>query len=190
MNRQPDQYYIDAIQSGEAQAFAVLVERYQGLVYTIVCRMVRNKEDAEEVAQDVFVKAFKSLNTYKGTAKFSTWLYTIAYRKSLDFIKKRNRIPPVKMIEEIGEQEVTTINDALTTLITKERKTHVETAIQQLAADEAALITLYYYEEKSVKELITITGLKPDNIKIKLYRSRKKLFTILKGYVLPETKTI
>ncbi|MDY8134101.1 RNA polymerase sigma factor [Aquimarina sp. 2201CG5-10] len=189
MNHQPDQYYIDQVLEGQVNAFSTLVERYQSLVYTVVYRMIKNKEQAEEVAQDTFIKAYKSLNKYRGDAKFSTWLYTIAYRKSLDTIKASKRMMTSELIEEISEGEVGLVNDALAYLEDKERKQIISDSIMQLPKEEAAIITLYYFEEKSVKEIIPIVGLTADNVKIKLYRSRKKLYSILKHHISPEIST-
>ncbi|MBQ4820335.1 RNA polymerase sigma factor [Aquimarina sp. MMG016] len=186
MNHQSDQYYIDKVLAGEVNAFSELVERYQSLVHTVVLRMVKNKEQAEEVAQDTFVKAYQSLSKYRGDAKFSTWLYTIAYRKSLDAIKAAKRMMASEIIEDISEGEMELVNDALGYLQNKERKQIISDSIMKLPEDEAAIITLYYFEEKSVKEIVEIIGLTADNVKIKLYRSRKKLYSILKYYILPE----
>ncbi|AXT53285.1 RNA polymerase sigma factor [Aquimarina sp. BL5] len=186
MNHQSDQYYIKQVLEGEVNTFSSLVERYQSLVYTIVFRMVRNKEEAEEIAQDTFIKAYKSLSKYRGEAKFSTWLYTIAYRKSLDAIKKNKRFVATELIEEVSEGEVGVVNDALSYLQDIERKEIISNSILKLPEEESAIITLYYFEEKSIKEIKEIVGLTEDNIKIKLYRSRKKLYSILKYHISPE----
>ncbi|WP_367591051.1 RNA polymerase sigma factor [Aquimarina sp. 2201CG1-2-11] len=186
MNHQSDQYYISKVLEGHVNAFSTLVERYQNLVYTVAFRMVKNKELAEEVAQDSFVKAFNSLSMYRGDAKFSTWLYTIVYRKSLDAIKRNKKKVTTALIEEVSEGDIGTIGDALGYLEDKDRRKVVSASIASLSEDEAAIITLYYFEEKSVKEIVQITGLTVDNVKIKLYRSRKKLYSILKHHVSPE----
>ncbi|WP_299898871.1 RNA polymerase sigma factor [uncultured Aquimarina sp.] len=189
MNHQSDQYYIKQVLEGDANSYGILVQRYQSLVYTVVYRMVKNKEEAEEIAQDTFVKAYKSLVNYRGESKFSTWLYTIAYRKSLDAIKVKKRFVSTELIEEISEGEIGMVNDALNYLQTKEKKKIIADSILKLPEEEAAIVTLYYFEEKSVKEIKAIVGLTEENIKIKLYRSRKKLYSILRYYVSPEMNT-
>ncbi len=186
MNHQSDQYYINQVLEGQINAFSILVERYQALVYTVVYRMVKNKEQAEEVAQDSFIKAYESLSKYRGDAKFSTWLYTIAYRKSLDVIKANKRMITSELIEDIHEGEIELVNDALSYLQAKERKEVISNSIMKLPEEDAAIITLYYFEEKSVKEIVEIVGLTIDNVKIKLHRSRKKLYSILQHHILPE----
>ncbi|WP_344928913.1 RNA polymerase sigma factor [Aquimarina addita] len=186
MNHQSDQYYINKILAGDINAFSTLVERYQSLVYTIAYRITKNKEEAEEIAQDTFVKAYTSLPNYRGEAKFSTWLYTIVYRRSLDIVKSKKRSITSEQVEEISEEHIEIVHDALSYLQEKERKEIIGNCILKLAEDEATIITLYYFEEKNIKEIKEIIGLTEDNIKIKLFRSRKKLYSILKYYVLPE----
>ena len=186
MSTNTDQYLIDQTLGGNTQAFGTLVERYQDFIFTIVLRMVKVREEAEEVAQDAFIKAFESLESYRGDSKFSSWLYSIAYRKALDRIRKNKRMQTSELIEEITESDQASVENALHYLEENERKQMIQQKIMQLPEQEAALITLYYFEELSVKEIAAITDLSQDNIKIKLYRSRKKLFTLLKDSVLPE----
>ena len=186
MNTNADQYYIDKTLQGDSHAFSTLVERYQDFIFTIIIRMVKVREEAEEVAQDTFIKAFESLESFRGESKFSSWLYSIAYRKALDRIRKNNRTRTTELIEEVTEHEVESIENALHYLEDQERKQMIRDCISQLNEQEAAIITFYYFEEQSVKEIAAITQLSEDNIKVKLHRSRKKLFTLLKHFVLPE----
>ena len=86
-----DQHYINLIINGDTNAFAILVDRYKDLVYTLTLRMMKNREEAEEVSQDTFIKAYKSINRFKGDSKFSTWLYRITYHNCLDAIKKNKK---------------------------------------------------------------------------------------------------
>jgi len=175
-----DHQLIQQVLQGDAQRFGILVERYQDYVFTIIVRMLRSKEEAEEVSQDTFVKAFISLSSFRGEAKFSSWLYRIAYRKALDFIKANKKHRAVSLLEEITEGNMIAIEDALDQLLSQERKQMIANAIQQLDATDATIVTLYYYEDASVREIATIVSLSEDNVKVKLYRSRKKLYALLK----------
>jgi len=186
MEPNTDQHLIDKTLKGETRAFGELVERYQGFVFTIVLRIVKVREEAEEVAQDSFIKAFQSLGSYRGESKFSSWLYSIAYRKALDAIRKNKRNNNLELIEDITEGECSTIENALSYLEHQERKEAIQECILQLPEQEAAIITLFYFDDHSIKEIAKITQLTEDNIKVKLYRSRKKLFTLLKQFVLPK----
>lgn len=181
-----DQHLIQKAKAGDTQAFGQLVQKYQDFVFTIAVRIVKVREEAEEVAQDTFVKAFESLQSYRGEAKFSSWLYTIAYRKALDRFRKNKRMQILEILEEVTEAEAKTIENALQFLQQKERKETIQNCIMQLPETDAALITFYYFEELSIKEIAAITNLTEDNIKVKLYRSRNKLFTLLKQHILPE----
>tara|TARA_B100000508_G_C11427490_1_gene261627 strand:- start:375 stop:959 length:585 start_codon:yes stop_codon:yes gene_type:complete len=181
-----DQHLINQTLGGDTQSFSKLVEKYQDFVFTIAIRVVKVREEAEEVAQDSFIKAFEKLDTYQGTAKFSSWLYSIVYRKALDSLRKKQRVQTLDVVDDITEGETSEIENALGYLQQKERNAYIQKAIDSLPETEAALITLYYFEDLSVKEMASITALTEDNVKIKLYRSRKKLFSLLKQYVLPE----
>ncbi len=186
MNRHTDQHYIQKTLQGDTNSFSVLIDRYQNLVFTVVLRVVKVREEAEEVAQDTFLKAFESLDSYRGESKFSSWLYSIAYRKALDRVRKNNRMKPVELVEDITEKNVEDIDNALHFLEQKERNDTIRKCIEQLPEQEGAIITFYYFDDMSVREISKITNLTEDNVKVKLHRSRKKLFTLLKQFVLPE----
>lgn len=162
------------------------MDRYQNFVFTIAIRILKVSEEAEEVAQDSFIKAYDSLSTFRGESKFSTWLYRIVYHKSLDRIKKNNRHRTYEINEEITADRLDSIENGLEFLMNEERSRLIKSCIAKLPEDDAAIITLYYYEEQSVKEISKVTDLSEDNVKIKLYRSRKKLFNLLEGYIEPE----
>lgn len=186
MIKNTDQYLIDKVLDGDTKAFGELVERYQNFVYTIAIRILKVTEEAEEVAQDSFIKAYDSLSSFRGDSKFSTWLYRIVYHKSLDRIKMNRRYTTYQIIEEITDDALDHIENGLECMLSEERTNIIKKCIGLLPEDEAAIISLYYFQEQSVKEIAKVTGLTADNIKIKLYRSRKKLFSLLAGYIKPE----
>ena len=90
MSSAKDHIYIEKVLQGDTSSYNYLVNNYKDMVYTLAIKIVRNHEDAEEVAQDSFVKAFQKLNSFKGESKFSTWLYTIVYRTAISKIRKKN----------------------------------------------------------------------------------------------------
>ena len=175
-----DQVYIDSILNGDASAFAVLVDRYKDLVYTLTLRMMKHREEAEEAAQDTFIKVYKSLNKFKGDSKFSTWIYRVAYNTCLDRLKKNKRQQYTVTINEYTEHQVKTLDNALDQIEAKEREQAIQDCLSLLPSEDSFLLTLYYFEELSLDEIAKIVGLKPNNVKVKLFRSRKKLATILK----------
>lgn len=186
MNSETDQQLISKTLQGHTHAFGALVVRYQDFVFTIVLRMVKVREEAEEIAQDTFVKAYEKLESFKGKSKFSSWLYSIAYRTALDSIRKRKKFQNQVSVDDLHSEAIVTIDNGLQKLVAKERVEVIQHCIMQLSETDAAIITFYYFESLSVKEISKITGESQDNIKIKLYRSRKKLFILLKPFVQSE----
>jgi len=181
-----DQHYINLIINGDTNAFTVLVGRYKDLVYTLTLRMLKNREEAEEVSQDTFIKAYKSINRFKGDSKFSTWIYKIAYNTSLDRLKKNRKHFNDVAIDEFTEHQVKTIDNALSRLENEERNQAIQKCLAKLPSDDAVILTLYYFEDQSLDEISKVIGLTPNNVKVKLFRSRKKLATIMKAQLEPE----
>lgn len=181
-----DQHYINQILNGNTNAFASLVDGYKDMVYTLTLRMLKNREEAEEVAQDTFIKVYKSLSKFKGDSKFSTWVYKIAYNTSLDRLKKNKKFLNNVPIDEFTEHQVKTLSTVLDTLESKERELAIQRCVNLLPADDSFLLTLYYFEEQSLDEIAQAMNLLPNNVKVKLFRSRKKLAKILKNHLEPE----
>nr|WP_298997883.1 RNA polymerase sigma factor [uncultured Allomuricauda sp.] len=180
MTDSTDQYLIKCTLDGDTRAFGRLVEKHQNYVFTLVVRMIKTKEASEEVAQDVFIKAYKSLKDFKGDSKFTTWLYRIAYRTALDHIRKnKKRQKTDTLLEEITESNLTFTENPLERLEDLERKDFIKKCISRLSESEAAVVTLFYFEELSIKEIGKVTRLTDDNVKVKLHRSRKKLYELL-----------
>ena len=181
-----DIYYINLIIEGNTNAFNILVDRYKDLVYSLALKMVKNREEAEEVAQDTFIKVFKSLSKFKGDSKFSTWIYKVTYNTCLDRLKKQKREQQVVSIDEFNTNQIKSIDNALDKMENEEREKAIQDCIQFLPADDAFLLTLFYFEEQSLEEIAKVIGLTANNVKVKLFRSRKKLTTILKEKLEPE----
>ena len=175
-----DQVYIDSILNGDANAFTVLVDRYKDLVFTLALRMMKHREEAEEVAQDTFIKVYKSLNKFKGDSKFSTWIYRVALNTCLDRLKKNKRQQYTVEINEYTEHQIKTLDNALDKIEAKEREQAMQDCLALLPSEDSFLLTLYYFEELSLEEIGKIVDLKPNNVKVKLFRSRKKLATVLR----------
>lgn len=181
-----DQIIISNILEGNTNAFAQLVDRYKDLVFTLSLRMLRNREEAEEVSQDTFIKVFKSLNKFKGKSKFSTWIYRVAYNTCLDRLKKIKREYHVVAIDEFTEHQVKTLDNALEKMEQDEHKQKIQDCLDLLPGEDSFLLTLFYFEEQSLEEIAKVIGITANNVKVKLYRSRKKLSTILKEQLEPE----
>jgi RNA polymerase sigma-70 factor (ECF subfamily) len=184
-----DSYLVSKSLHGDMKAFGVLIDRYKQMVFTLACRILRNKEDAEEIAQDTFLKAHKGLESYKGDAKFSTWLYKIAYYQSLDQLKKKKRNLGTISIDDYRPTEITTMGGFLDELERQDRARIVKAAIEQLTEEDAVIVTLFYFEELSIREIVEIVSLSPQVIKVRLFRSRKQLAILLSRSLLIEKVT-
>lgn len=181
MSQKPDEHLIKKVIRGESNAYAVLVDRYKHMVFTLALRILKNREDAEEIAQDTFLKAYLALKDFKGDSKFSTWLYKIAYYRSLDYLKKNRRQVETTSIDISEEYNIAAMDDALDGLEAKERKELIKRAIQKLPADDSVLITLYYFETLSLNEISKVMGIPANTIKVRLFRGRKRLAKILEN---------
>ncbi|RIA10364.1 RNA polymerase ECF family sigma subunit [Flavobacteriaceae bacterium MAR_2010_72] len=181
-----DQIIINQVIDGNTNAFAVLVDRYKDLVFTLALRMMKHREEAEEVAQDTFIKVFKSLDKFKGGSKFSTWIYKVAYNSCLDKIKSNKRKYNEVEINNHTSNYIKTSNNAFDDLVEEERKQAIQECLNQLPSDDSFLLTLFYFEDQSLEEISSIIGLTPNNVKVKLFRARKKLAGILKERIEPE----
>lgn len=186
MTTNNDQILINQINNGDTFAFGQLVDQYKDLVFTLALRMLKNREEAEEVAQDTFIKVYKSLKRFKGDSKFSTWIYRIGYNTCLDRIKKNRKYLNDVEINEITAHQVRTIDNALDRIEANEKKAAIKQCIDKLSSEDSFLVTLYYYEDLSLDEISKIIGMNANAVKVKLFRCRKKLATILNSYLEPE----
>jgi RNA polymerase sigma factor (sigma-70 family) len=187
MSKIPDQHYIDRILQGEIHSFAVLVDRYKDMIFTLALKMVKNTEEAEEVAQDTFIKIYNYLGRFKGDSKFSTWIYKIAYNTCLDRLKKNKKEDLNISIDEFSDHLIKTMDNALSALEDKERKQTIQNCLNLLPGEENFLLTLFYFEDQSLEEIGKIMNINPNNVKVKLFRSRQKLAGILRKQLEPET---
>ena len=186
MDKLNDQHYINLIIEGDTHAFAVLVDRYKNLVFTLSFKMLQNREEAEEASQDAFIKVYRSLPKFKSESKFSTWLYKITYNTCLDRLRSKKRTTQIVSVDDFGEKEVRTLINVLDTIEERERKQMIQNCLNLLPGEDSFLLTLYYFQENSLKEISKIMGINENNMKIKLFRSRIKLAGILKTQLEPE----
>jgi len=186
MNYREDSYYIKRVLNGNLASYAVLVEKYKSLAYTLAFRIAKNHEDAEEIAQDSFLKAYNSLKSFKKESKFSTWLYKIIYNTAISRFRKK-QIESFSLDDSpIQETYHESSNDGLNIMHLKERKKIISQAISKLKEDEGVVMTLFYMSENNTKEIEEITGFTNSNIKILLHRGRKKLLFELKKILKEE----
>lgn len=186
MANKTDQIYINKVINGNANAYAFLVEKYKAMVFSLSVKMLNNKEEAEEVSQDIFIKAYKNLSKFEGKSKFSTWLYKIAYRSCLDAIKKTKKKYNFTTINEITINQIQTTETILDGIEKKERSEIINNCLQKLPKDERTVLWLFYFKELKLKEITEVTSFSEANVKVKLHRARKRLLTVVKQNVEPE----
>ncbi len=187
MEQKDDIFYIEKVKNGQTNHFSYIVEKYQDIVFSIALKILRNREDAEEMAQESFIKAYKSLHTFKGTAKFSTWLYRITYNNCISEVRKKKQyFVSTDNIEVKDDSEEFDLGG----IPAENRAKYVKAALDKLPEDEYTLVLLYYFENQSIEEISKISKLSASNTKVKLHRARKKLYTILNEMLKEELYTI
>lgn len=180
---------VRSVLEGNHSDFAILVNRYKDRGFNLLRRMLRNQQDAEEVLQDSFMKAYRSLNSFRGDAKFSTWFYRIVYNSALTFLdsKRKRDERLLSSLEDFGESvtgeesiRMQPGDDVLTGGSQSEYEradtmNFIEKVIEKLPEKHSAIITMFYVNEMSIEEISKATDLGASNIKVMLHRARISL---------------
>lgn len=175
--------------AGNQSAYADLVKRHQRFVFTLALRFAKGREDAEEIAQDCFIKAYRALASFNAQSKFSTWLYSIVYTTSMTFLRKK-RLDTDSIDDENTYIQIENqasgydVNNAEN----KSRSYYLNQAIAQLLPDDAAIITLFYKGEQSLEEIGQALGMEANTVKVKLFRARQRLKEKLERNLKHEAK--
>jgi RNA polymerase sigma factor (sigma-70 family) len=186
-----DNEIISKVLEGDQQAYALLVDRYQRYVFTLTLRFMKTREDAEEVAQDVFIKAYRSLADFRGASKFSTWLYTIVNTTCITFLRKKKL-----EIHSLDHSAVFEAADSIDSgmrsnmVEQKSRVAMVNQAIKLLSSDDAEMITLFYKSEQTLEEIAAILGIEPNAAKVRLHRARTRLKDKMETHFADEIKDL
>ena len=175
-NGQTDNELIRVVLSGDHQAYKILVERYQHYIFTLAMRLTGSREDSEEIAQDVFVKAYRSLSDFRGDSKFSTWLYTIATTSCISFLRK-HKLETQSLDNENVFAHADNIDSGMSAnqVELKSKVAMVNNAIKLLSPEDAEVLTLFYKGEQSLQEIARILGQETNTVKVRLHRARRVL---------------
>jgi RNA polymerase sigma factor (sigma-70 family) len=179
----PDHVIVNAVLDGDTHQYNELVLRHKDYAYSLALKIVHNTMDAEEVAHDAFLKAYKSLAKFNKKAKFTTWLYRIVFNTAISHTRK-NRIM-VDDIDDINIQPTSGMNTS-ELLFSQDREKYIAAALEQLSSLDATLITLFYMKQLNLEEIGEVVGLKPSAIKVKLFRARKRLANELENLLQGE----
>jgi RNA polymerase sigma-70 factor (ECF subfamily) len=182
---------IDQVLAGNQSAYADLVKRHQRFVFTLAMRFAKGREDAEEIAQDCFIKAYRSLSSFQRQSKFSTWLYSIVYTTAMTFLRKK-RVGTDSIDDENTYIQVESQSSAydVNNAENRSRSFYLNQAIEQLLPDDATIITLFYKGEQSLEEIGQALGMEANTVKVKLFRARQRLKEKLERNLKHEVKEL
>jgi RNA polymerase sigma-70 factor (ECF subfamily) len=182
-----DNEIIERVIAGDTSAYRSLVERYRSYVFTISFRILGNKEDAEEITQDAFVKAFNGLKNFQGQAKFTSWIYRITMNTAISYRrKKRIKLETLEDYKQFDQGEIS----KMTEYQKLEQKKFLQLAMNTLLPDDVSVLTLFYFKELSLEEMSEITGIGVNTLKVKLFRARKRLSIALNKILKQEVTSL
>jgi len=182
---------IEQTLAGNQAAYAELVKRHQRFVFTLAMRFSKSREDAEEIAQDCFIKAYRSLASFQKQSKFSTWLYSIVYTTAMTYLRKK-RVDTDSIDDENTYIQLENHSSGLNNNMAenKSRSYYLNEAIGQLLPDDAAIISLFYMGEQSLEEIGQTLGMESNTVKVKLFRARQRLKEKLEKNLKGEVKEL
>jgi RNA polymerase sigma factor (sigma-70 family) len=190
MEKKTDEYYIREILKGDSGSFSQLVEKYSHLAFSLSMKLLNQREDAEEAAQDSFIKAYNSLSSFHSNASFKTWFFRIVYNTAISRLRTRKNIEVSFDDVKISDADIQSTENAIGQLNTGDRQKYLQAGLERLEPDEQGLLKMYYYDDFSIDEVSTITGLTVSNVKVKIHRSRKKLLMELRFILKDEIISI
>jgi RNA polymerase sigma-70 factor (ECF subfamily) len=185
-----EQNFIKLLKQGKQSAFGLLLDEYQQKVFGTCISFVPNKEDAEDIAQEVFLEVFKSISKFKGDSKLSTWIFRIATNKSLEFIRKKNTKKRFGFMQRIMGVEIpvdqtnyfTEFDHPGILMENKEKSAIIFKAIDTLTESQRVIFTLAKIDGKSYQEIVEITGKSLSSVESTLFRAKKGLQVKLENF--------
>ncbi len=168
-----DHQLIVRVCAGEREVFAQLIERYKSRIFHTTLRMLRNREEAEEAAQDVFVRAYRGLPKFREDASFSTWIFKICYNVCLNYLERRKKnLADLTEVESCPLPEEETVERLFEN---REFQRLLEEAMAVLPAKQSSALVLYHVQQLSYNEIAEIMEESVGNVKTHLFRGRAKL---------------
>jgi RNA polymerase sigma-70 factor (ECF subfamily) len=178
MNKFSDQEILDSVIRGNQADYSIIIDRYKNKAFSLLKRMLKNEQDAEETLQDCFLKAYNSLSSFKGEAKFSTWFYRIVYNTALTKLSSKKRKTENEMSSVDDHFDLKSDYDFRSSE-KKDLSVFVNDLVNQLPERFATVINLYYLNEMSCEEISKILEISVSNVKVVLHRSRNALKDII-----------
>jgi len=172
--------FIERIITGETELYSFFVTNYNKDIFHLAFQLTKDRELAEDLTQDAFVKGFLKLKSFQQKSQFLTWLYRIAYNLIINELRKRKMIFSPLNDDDVFHEKVGEIDVFFDTQETEQRYQKLDSALQTLSKDEYALILFHYYQQKTIDEIAFITVQTAANVKVKLFRIRKKLYNTMR----------
>jgi len=176
---------IDRIIAGEESLYATLVDKHKSYAYTIALKIVNNKAEAEEIAQDSFIKAFHYLKKFNREAKFSTWLYRIVFNTAISY-KRKNK----QQFQSIENSSIEYGEYADHKIEKDDKRIFIEHALQKLSDADRVAVQLFYIKEYSLEEIAEMLGQNMNTLKVRIHRARLRLADELKKILKEEALTL
>jgi RNA polymerase sigma-70 factor, ECF subfamily len=187
-NREIDAKIVEAIRAGDAGAYRELVEKYQSRIYAMICGMVRDREEAHDLTQDAFVKAFKNLDRFRLEASFYTWLYRIASNVSIDWLRKQKRRKHDEFDESRAARDSAGMIDPIyqkqspgKELERSQLKDRIFDAMETLSPEHRQIVLLREVEGYSYSEIAEVMGIPEGTVMSRLFYARRKLQGLLRA---------
>jgi RNA polymerase sigma factor (sigma-70 family) len=181
----PEYLLIDRILAGESNVYAQLVDRYKSYVFTITLKVLLVKPEAEEAAQDAFIKAYHGLKGFNRESKFSTWLYRIAFNTAISYKRKQRH-----KFQRIENTIIEYRQEGEGMLEKADQKKYLQQALARLSESDRTALTLFYMQEFSLEEIAEITNMQANTIKVKVHRARLRIAEELKNILHQEALTL
>jgi RNA polymerase sigma-70 factor (ECF subfamily) len=176
---------IDKVLAGSQSAYAELVDKYKSYAFTIANKILQSRPDAEEVAQDAFIKAYHHLAAFNRYSKFSTWLYRIVFNTAISHKRKNKR-----KFENIETTVIAFDQEGDVMLEKVDKQKFVNLALTKLNEADRTALTLFYLQEFSLEEIAEITGMQANTTKVRIHRARAKLADELQTILKHEALTL
>jgi RNA polymerase sigma factor (sigma-70 family) len=175
MEQSTDEQLINQIRQGDEEAYRLLIERHKQYIYTLVYRMVEHRETAEDLTQDIFIKLYRSLDHFRGDAKFTTWLYRLTTNLVTDYRRAQRRRPYEAILDKMKGWLGNRQEEPEAVALQKEERQTVQQLLSELPDKYRLIIYLYHYKQLSYQEISDVTQLPLKTIETRLYRGKSLL---------------
>jgi RNA polymerase sigma factor (sigma-70 family) len=185
-----EKLYLQKVLEGDVSKFSFFIEKYKDMAFSIAFRIIDDREDAEEIVQDSFLKAYKALSKFRQDSKFSTWFYKIVVNNSLSRLKRDKTKSYNIDLDKVSNVVIDNVESVYKGLTIAEQHKFINIALTELSVEDRLLLTLYYLNENSLEEITEITEITHENLKMKIHRARKKMYIILEKILKSEIQNL